>query len=230
MSISGKIPKRKGKKYTFFLCFHTIILLLVVSGFGTNSMVNTEKLPPASPLVFIHGIILFGWYFLVVLQAWLIRVKKYLLHIFLGKISLLIAIGIIITGTLMTLDSYYHSRSLPVISVNLVQLVNFILFFSLSLYRRKSPAKHKRFILLASLSIILPAFSRIGSTLEMPDYFGIVMLLLCLLVMVIHDIKDLNKVHKVTAFGIVIILFGITCTVGLITSKSWAYWIESTLL
>lgn len=75
----------KLKRDQFFFYFNLLILVIVVGAFGVNGVVNYEDLPPISTIVIIHGIFMFAWYLLVVVQANFIRQRNYKIHMILGN-------------------------------------------------------------------------------------------------------------------------------------------------
>ncbi len=213
----------------FFFYFSAVILILVIGGFGINAMVNFDDLPPILPIVYIHGIIMLIWYTLVVVQTSLIRSGNHSLHITLGKTSSVLAVGIVISGILMTLESYERSGRVDIVTINIFLIINFIILYSLALLNRKSADKHKRLILFASLAMILPALGRITQALGINDFISIPLWLILMLAIVVYDLRTLKKVHKATILGSVLIIVGIAFTVGLMDSESWAQLLESTI-
>jgi hypothetical protein len=223
------MPTRKLNGEPFFFYFSVVILILVIGGFGSNAMVNFEDLPPLLPIVYIHGIIMLIWYTLVVVQTSLIRSGNRSLHMILGKTSSVLALGIIFTGILMTLNTYERSARVDIVTINIFLIINFIILYSLAFYRRKYSDKHKRLILFASLSMILPALGRITQAFSINDFISIPLLLVLMLAIVVYDLRTLKKVHKTTILGIVLIIVGIAFTIGLMDSKRWAQLLESTI-
>jgi hypothetical protein len=217
------------KSEPFFFYYNTAILIIVVCGFGINALINLEKLPPASPIVFIHGACMVAWYALIVIQAGLIRSGNHALHITLGKSSIILAIGILISGIIMTLESYTRSANVGIVTVNIFIFINFIILYTLALYRRKISDLHKRLMLFASLAMILPALGRITQAMNINDFLSIPMWLLLLFIPLIYDFRSLKKVHKATLLGIILIVLGIAFTVGLMESTSWAQFLKNNI-
>ncbi len=180
---------QKNKGEPFFLYYNVAILILVVGSFGINGMVNFEKLPAFSALVITHGIIMLLWYGLVVLQGILIRQGNHKIHFTLGRASIPLAAGIIITGVMMSVDNYHRSGAPTVFTVNLPITINFMILYFLAIYRRKYADQHKRFILFSSIAIIVPAFGRIIQLAEIDGFFSIPMWLLLLLPPIVYDLR-----------------------------------------
>lgn len=219
--------KLKGAQFFFY--FNLMLLILVVGAFGVNGIVNFENLPPISLLVIIHGICMLAWYSLVVVQAKLIRQSNHNIHITLGKFSIALAAGIVISGILMTLDSYARSSRVDIVTVNLFITINFIILYSLALLRRRQSDKHKRLILFTSISMILPALGRITQAIGINEFISIAILVILVLVPSVYDYRTLKRVHKSTIFGICLIFIGIALTVNVMESSSWIQFLESTI-
>ena len=214
---------------SFFLYYNLILLILVVGAFGINGIINLEKLPTFSALVIIHGLIMFLWYGLVVFQAMLIKHGKHNIHFLLGRTSIALAAGIIITGVMMSVESYQRSGDPTAFTVNLPITINFIILYSLAIYRRKYSDRHKRLILFSSIAIIIPALGRIIQAADIDGFLSIPMWLVLLIFPIVYDLRTLKKVHRTTLFGTILIILGIALTVVLLGSPSWIQFLESNI-
>jgi hypothetical protein len=113
----------------------------------------------------LHGITLFLWCSMLVVQPLLIRKKRYAIHRRLGKFSYVLVPVLIIT----TLDLLrYRIRSQPAVDYVFVALVfnalvAFAIFYGLAIYNRKRPAIHARFMLCSVFPFFTPATDRIIS-------------------------------------------------------------------
>lgn len=223
------MSSEKLKREQFFFYYNLLILFIVVGTFSVNGFLNFEDLPPISLIVIIHGTLMFAWYVLVVVQAKLIRQRNYNIHITLGKLSIALAAGIVISGILMTLDSYARSSRVDIVTVNIFITINFIILYTLALVKRSQSDKHKRFILFTSVSMILPALGRFTQATGINEFISILILLILLVIPVIYDLRTLKRVHKTTILGISLIIIGIALTVSLMESSSWIQFLESTI-
>ena len=216
--------KPKGEP---FLLFYSILLqLIVVGGFGINGWLNTEALPPISNLVITHGVIMLIWFMLVPLQAFLIRRSSYKLHIAFGITSLGIALGIIISGTMISVDNYQRTGDPSVLTVNLPILINFTILYSTAIYRRKYSDEHKRLILFSSIAMMAPALGRISRIVGVDEFLSIPMWLVLLIVPFVYDKQRLNRIHKSTWLGAVLIVLGILFAIVTLGSSTWSQFLE----
>ena len=88
--------------------------------------------------------------------------KNHALHMKLGLLSVGLAIVILLSGIAMTLDTYVRLGRADIVAVNLFITINFFILYTLAFVKRKNPAAHKRLMLYASISMILPARSHWG--------------------------------------------------------------------
>ena len=221
------MTSRKRKKEVFFLNYNIVILSITILGFGINSILNYNILPPISTLVIIHSLGMFGWYLLVVFQSLLIKKSNYKTHKNLGKISIVLAMVIIISGFLMTYNLYMESRNYVIFTVNLFLLINFAILYTLALYYRKSPNKHKRLIIFAGLSMMIPALARVSIVIGSDPSISFYLLLILLVIPGIYDYKKLKKIHAATIIGITLNFLGYFISSYLNTSEKWILLLET---
>ena len=214
---------------SFFFYYSSIILTIVLCAFGVNALINSDDLPPILPIVIVHGIFMIAWYALVVVQTRLILQRNHNTHIILGKSSIVLAVGIVISGIMMTLDSYVRSSSVDIVTINLFITINFIILYTLAIYRRKHSDKHKRLILFASIAMMLPALGRITQAASINDFLSLPMWFILMLAPVLYDLKTLKRVHKTTFLGISLIIIGVVLAISLMDSSSWVKFLESTI-
>ncbi|MFT5166865.1 MAG: hypothetical protein ACI8P3_002097 [Saprospiraceae bacterium] len=221
--------KQELKGEPFFFYYSLIILTIVACAFGANALINSDDLPPILPIVIVHGIFMLAWYILVVVQTRLIIQRNHDIHIILGKASIVLAVGIVASGIMMTLDSYARSSRVDIVTVNLFITINFIILYTLAIYRRRHSDKHKRLILFASIAMILPALGRITQAASINDFLSLPMWLILMLAPVLYDIKTLRRVHKTTLLGIGLIIIGMALTISLMDYSIWVRFLESTI-
>ena len=123
-----------------------------------------------------------------------------------GKLSIALAAGIVISGILMTLDSYARSSRVDIVTVNLFITINFIILYTLALIRRRQADRHKRLIMFAGIAMILPALGRIAQAADINEFITILFLLIIMLIPVIYDVRTLRRIHKTTILGIALII------------------------
>ncbi|MFN4316227.1 MAG: hypothetical protein ACK4E0_18215 [Chitinophagaceae bacterium] len=153
----------------FFFHLSLFSLLLVVAGFFLTfikpSLQGRFKAPP---IVYIHGMLALAWVLLLLAQTWLVRQRRTLLHMRLGRIGMLLAIGILITmvpmGQFQTQKDLAAGLGEFAYPVQLGTIISGLLFASLvalGIYWRKRPATHKRLLIIATIVLLWPAWFRL---------------------------------------------------------------------
>ena len=223
------MPILKQKRDPFFFYFSILMLTIAVVGFGMNAIVNPESLPPVSTIVIVHGACMVLWYVLVVVQAGQMRARNITLHKRLGKLSVGLAIGILVSGILIALSTYARKGDAAIVMASFVMTGSFIVLFAFALYNYKRPAVHKRFIIYASLAMIIPALGRLTRAIGINPFLSLLFLILLAFVPLVYDKKTLKKVQGVTVIGIITIIVGLGLIVGVGLSEGWARFLAATL-
>jgi len=145
-----------------------VVLLL---GFARTYYLRFAFDAPPIPrtLVHVHGALMTAWVVFFVAQVWFIRTKNHKTHMKLGIGGVALAAAMIVVGFFTaTASAKYGSPSTPpgvvpmeFLVVPLVDLVVFAGLFGAAIYYRKSPADHKRLMLLTAINFLPPGIARI---------------------------------------------------------------------
>jgi hypothetical protein len=223
------MPSKSTKGEPFFFYYSLVILIIVVGAFGVNALIKFEELPPVTSTVIFHGTIMIAWYALVVVQPGLIIQNNHRRHIAFGKASILLAVGVVVSAGLITIESYLRTGRSDVVAGNLFMIINFIILYSLAIYRRRHSEYHKRLVLFASIAIILPSLGRIAQATNINEFITLPILLLLMVVPLIYDSRTLREVHRATVLGIALVIAGIALAISLIESPAWSKFLEATI-
>lgn len=158
-----------GARSRFFLYMALGFMAIALVGFSTTFFIPVARGAfSAPPVIHVHGVLLFAWLILFVLQSSLIQRRRILVHRRLGVAGVVMSAGIVISGVLVGV--YATRRDLAAGGDEFVrgQLVNILiemlLFGALVtaaiLYRRDGES-HKRLLLLATISALAPAWLRL---------------------------------------------------------------------
>src|SRR6186997_1237627 len=145
------------RSHFYFLAF----FLMVVAAFWLTYV--TRFFEQENYRMHAHGITLFLWCIMLILQPWLIRNKMTSLHRRVGKFSyVLVPVLLFTTFDLLR----YRIRSLPQVDYAFVALVVnalivFIIFYALAMYNRKKSGVHARYMLCTIFPFFTPATDRI---------------------------------------------------------------------
>ena len=147
------------KSHVYFLIF----FLMVLAAFWLTYI--TRIFEQENYRMHLHGIILFLWCLMLVIQPLLIRKKLNYIHRWIGKFSFVVVPALILT----TLDLLlYRIKSQPAIDYSFMALVinallAFVILYGLAIYNRRKPAIHARYMLCTIFPFFTPATDRIIS-------------------------------------------------------------------
>jgi hypothetical protein len=123
--------------------------------------------PPLYPLLHLHGLVMTSWFVLFVTQSWLVETRRVRLHRRLGIFGALLAATILLVGTAVVTINAREGRVPPaapipvVVSLSYANLMAFGVLVGAAIYLRGRSEFHKRFMLLATLSLLPAAITRI---------------------------------------------------------------------
>ncbi len=168
--------------------------------------------------IYFHALLSFLWVLLFTFQAYLIKINKHKLHLKLGVAGLLIAVGaaltlapvakfVIVRDLNNGLGETAYSMGVGLLTTGII----FLLLVALGLLYCKKVQFHKRFLLLATIVLLWPAWFRFRHffpEIPRPDiWFGVVLADSLIIITWIWDKVNNGKVHHVLLyFGIAIIL------------------------
>ena len=147
--------------YLWFLLAFAVMLFgfwpTTVGPFGPPDLIRT-----------VHGVFAVGWMGLLVLQSWLIGHGHGRIHRYLGRTSLVIAPGLVISAFMVVLDSLptggaaHFPRDLLVILVwiDVWSLLLFGLLYGLAIAHRRRMFLHARFMASTVFVALIPALGR----------------------------------------------------------------------
>lgn len=205
---------RRGERF-FFL--HSLVLFGIVAVFfPLHAIVNSDRLPPMRPLLHAHALLMGGWFALVVVQTGLIGRGNTALHRTLGAFSLILVAAMLPVGLLVSHENMVRTGAPNIFQVNSLNAAFFALYYLMALNWRRTPDLHKRFMLLASLSLMFPALARLGYVFHLNPFAVLPMWLALLLALPVYDLVRERKIKRATAIGLILTLvyLGIAIVIG----------------
>ena len=167
------------------------------------------------PFFYFHGAVFFVWFVVLIAQVSLVAARRVDLHRWLGRLGAGLAIVMVVLGTLAALTAARRPTGfidvplppLQFLAGSVVGMAVFGVFVSLAIVTRRTVQSHKRYMLLASISLIGAAivrwpFAFMATELPVPR---LTMTDVCadlfLVPMVVWDLASRGRVHPVTLWG-----------------------------
>lgn len=167
----GKLPIERY----FYSISAALLLVLTVVGFQLfyfHGMAYPGRplTPPIKPLVISHGLMMSVWILLSVVQPFLVANNNRRLHMTLGKVGAIIAVGVIALGFMMGVSSarvappglmYGPMTPKQFMIVPIGAIVLFTAFVVIGVIYRKRPEIHKPMMFMATQAAVSAAVGRI---------------------------------------------------------------------
>jgi len=216
----------------FYVAVAMVLALLVFAGFARTFYLRAWfDVPPITTLLQLHSIAFTAWFVLFVIQARLIAAQNYRTHMQLGIAGVAIAAIVTILGFITAIMSADAPRVRPMgmnsqqfVLVPLVGITFFAVFVAAAVAFRRRADLHKRFMILAMISVIGPPVARLIALTQAGDYFGPIqmavpagLLLWCL----ISDWTKYHIVHPVYSIGGPILLLSLPVRFLIARTPAW---------
>jgi len=229
---------KKSRDY-FFPLMSLLLVAVVLKGFGpsfffrNNTAIDDGHGAEGLPIyLMVHGLVMSTWMLLLVVQTGLIQARNIKAHRWLGWISLVIAVLVIPTGILaMTgfgprllavgVPAHILRDGLSLLFwIDVFSLILFPTLIVSAIYYRKNSAWHKRFMLYAGFTLLVPALGRMTAQLAEADSFGGInwpltwsLLAIILLTVPLYDFFLIRYLHKATLISLVATSLGMLLSV-----------------
>lgn len=236
--LTGRGVKKKTGRSGYFFWTSVVLLAIVLAGFAPTFYLRAFfDTAPIPFYLYAHGVVLSAWFIWLVVQTRLVRTGKTPTHRRMGWVGAAIAAVVVIGGPMASLGVVGRLREagldfdsdmgtfpggVPGTSMldfasqtvwpNLMMAAVFAVLFVAAVLLRKRPEYHKRFMLIASMELVLPALLRIarwsifgtGGSMLIP--IGALALILSVSV---HDVVTRRKPHPATLIGTVLFVGGL---------------------
>jgi hypothetical protein len=223
----------------FYSAAGAIMLLLTFAGFfaffTAGKPFGGEEITPAiRGLVITHGVAITLWYALFFVQSVLIASRNRRLHMNLGWSGVLLGLVIVVSGVPVAIRSVALTTGLVFFGMNytdfllvmLVEIAAFAVFLSVGLLTRNRPSVHRPMMLLAGLSLLIGATTRIpflvglfGGGDSRTAFFGPVFTLMVLLIVV--RLAVTRKLDRPFAIGSVAMMAAFVVAEMLSRTDAW---------
>lgn len=221
------------KRPSYFLVFSLIGLFAAFAGFAKTFFLPMAAGSFTAPVsIHIHGAFAFAWIILFVIQTSLIHAGKYNLHALLGITGVLIAIGVTLslipTGFFIVERALAKGEGQSAYSGMVGVITSGLLFLALviaGLVNRKRSDYHKRYMLLATIVVLWPAWFRFRHffpAVPRPDiWFALVLADSLILVAWVWEKIKYGRIHPVLKYAGIFIILEQTFEILAYDSANW---------
>ena len=152
-------PKRKN---SFCLIMSCLFWVIMVVGFSDNWLFDIGQESNSDPRFVIHGILAFGWFTILVVQAALARASRFGVHVALGFLGFSIYAAFFGDTGYLYLDGFIEKGKLgPLTILNLSMfLYGSLLIGQAFLIRNKDSDIHRANIMIGTLMLMEPGIGR----------------------------------------------------------------------
>jgi hypothetical protein len=173
--------------------------LTVFIGFAPTYYLMRPEAPPLTPLLHGHAFFATTWMLLFMTQTGLIAAHRADLHRRLGIFGAIVAVVLTILLTMTSIANRGFTNRL-VFSAGAILM--FVIYVAAGLLHRRHTDAHKRLMLLATISLLAPAISRLKLPFLPHGSIGPnLAALLFLLPAFVYDFSTLRRIHPALLWG-----------------------------
>lgn len=196
----------------FYVLLTLTFLAIALAGFSTTFFFPLARGTfTAPPVVYVHGVLVFGWLLLFIAQAVMVRSRRMPLHRRAGWVGAALAAGIVVSG--VAVGAFATHRDLAQSGetwpygqfVNIViEMIVFGAFVGAAIAFRRRPEVHKRLLILATISALGPAWFRFRHFMPFVPNPVVTFSLVAdamLLVVIARDWRATRSVHPAYLWG-----------------------------
>ncbi|MES2390094.1 MAG: hypothetical protein V4555_00530 [Acidobacteriota bacterium] len=143
-----------------------VLWLGMLLGFGTDMKRFAHEAPAPHTVIYVHAVVFSVWMLLLTAQVLLVLGNRVAWHKKLGWFSAGWAVLMLVLGPWAAMSSQANVINIPgaydpqFLSVNLADIVAFAVLLAWGILLRKNPAAHKRMMILSTVALADPGFSR----------------------------------------------------------------------
>jgi hypothetical protein len=195
----------------FFGGMAIVLTATVFAGFAPTYYLTsyTERPFALTPLLHLHGAAFTAWMFLLVAQTSLIATGARRLHMNLGLFGAILAAFMTVVGPIVAVQRTASGQiadlgapPLVFLAVPVIGMIVFAVLVAAALfYRTRSPAAHKRLMLLATLELVTAGVSRLPVVADWGPLGFFAVTDVFVLAIVAYDVVAFRRPHAATLWG-----------------------------
>lgn len=198
--------KRADSKSAFLRNTGLSLFVFTIAAFALKGIAHPERLARYTPLVIMHGIVMVGWLAFFTLQAQRIFNGNTRRHVASGKLSWILVLLMLCFSMPVSFSLMVEFEKTDVFIGNSFMFIAFLCFFAAAIYsiRKKDGDSHKRYMLFACLSVLLPAIGRVADVLTDNEALAslAVYFVLVIVLPLLYDRSEGGGIRRATIIGI----------------------------
>lgn len=209
------VLKSRRREHLFYVGISVVLAATVFAGFSRTYFLKSYfGSPPLMPLLHLHGVVFTSWIVLLLTQTSLVAANRTDLHRRLGIAGAVIAVMMVVVGTMTAIIRANQGAAPPggppplvFLAIPLFDMLVFSSLVATGFYFRRRADVHKRLMLLATISILTAAIARLPFAILKagpPAFFGLTDLFI--VVCVIYDLITRRRLHRATVWGGLLII------------------------
>ena len=184
---------------------------------------------PSEPIFYVHGAVFTAWCVLLMVQTSLVSAGRTAQHRKLGVAGAVLAATMVVLGVYASLVAARRPTGfvgvpappLVFLLIPIADMVLFAGFVSLAVLKRRELQTHKRYMLLASTSLMTAAVGRWPGVITAPPLVGYLVTDLFLAALVAWDLKSRGRIHPVTLWGGTLLVLSQPLRLWLSETPAW---------
>jgi hypothetical protein len=201
----------------FYPLIAIVLATFIVFGFSRTYYLRfLSDLPPMKVVLQLHGLVFTAWLALFVAQTQLVAAHRVDLHMKLGVVGVLLSLAVVATSVMAMFVAAATPRlnqlglTSPQASIiPVVAITQFVVLVTAGVALRRRASLHKRFMLLAAISVLSPASARFTALLGLREYMLLIQMSVIAVFVsccLVYDWRKNRVVHPVFAIGGVVLV------------------------
>lgn len=216
----------------FYLGMALAIFATVAVGFSPTFFLRPlflEVPAPAETIFYVHGAAFTAWIVIFVAQASLITGARPDLHRKIGAYAAVLAAAMVVLGTVGALVAARRATGftgvpvppLQFLAVPIFDMLLFAPFVWLAIAQRRNPQSHKRWMLLATITLITAAIARWPGVLPLGPLAFFALTDLFLIALAVWDFRSRGRLNPVTLWGGLIMVISQPLRLMISGTEAW---------
>lgn len=225
-------PHRPLSERRFYTGMALVILVTVFVGFARSFFLRPwfpDWPSPPETIFYIHGIAFTVWIVLFIVQTSLVAGKRTDWHRRIGPYGSALAVAMVVLGVLGALTAARRATGfveIPVpplqfLAIPLFDMVLFAIFVILAFGQRRDAQRHKRWMLLATISLVTAAIARWPGVMAYGPLAYFALTDLFLIALAVWDVRARGRLHSVTVWGGLVLIVSQPLRLGVMGTEGW---------